>query len=90
MQKLISFVSAAAVVIIMGSQPAYAMHCPADMKKIDAVLNSPDAVMKSGISKSDLAKAQGLRAKGEGLHKAKKHQESVDTLAEAMKMLGIK
>jgi hypothetical protein len=31
-----------------------------------------------------------FRADGEALHKAGKHQESVDTLAKAMKMLNVK
>jgi hypothetical protein len=30
-----------------------------------------------------------LRAEGETLHKAGKHQESIDTLAKAMKILNI-
>jgi hypothetical protein len=30
-----------------------------------------------------------FRADGEALHKAGKHQESIDTLAKAMKILGI-
>jgi hypothetical protein len=30
-----------------------------------------------------------FRADGESLHKAGKHQESVDTLAKAMKILGV-
>ena len=35
-------------------------------------------------------KAKMLAAEGETLHKAGKHQESVDTLAKAMKTLNIK
>ena len=30
-----------------------------------------------------------VRAEGEALHKAGKHQESIDTLSKAMKILGI-
>jgi hypothetical protein len=36
-----------------------------------------------------MTEVKSLRAKGEELHKAGKHGESVDTLAKAMKILGI-
>ena len=36
-----------------------------------------------------MSEVQKWRAEGEALHKAGKHQESVDTLAKAMKVLGI-
>ena len=36
------------------------------------------------------AEVKKLRADGEALHKSGKHQESVDTLAKAMKILNIK
>jgi hypothetical protein len=36
------------------------------------------------------ADVKKFRAEGETLHKAGKHQESVDTLAKAMKILDIK
>jgi hypothetical protein len=36
-----------------------------------------------------MAKVKGLRAKGEAMHKAGKHAESVKTLKEAQKILGI-
>jgi hypothetical protein len=65
------------------ASPAYAMHCPADMAKIDAALETAQ------LSDADLAKVKELRAKGEELHNAGNHQESVDTLAEAMAILGI-
>lgn len=65
------------------ASPAYAMHCPADMAKIDAALTTAQ------LSDADLAKVKELRAKGEELHNAGQHQESVDTLAEAMAILGI-
>ncbi|MBQ4672828.1 hypothetical protein AerPi162MC_13110 [Aeromonas dhakensis] len=61
-----------------------AFHCPADMKKID------DALAKSPpLSTEQLAQVKKLRAEGEALHNAGKHQESVDTLAKAMTMLGL-
>ncbi|HXG29159.1 MAG TPA: hypothetical protein VNJ47_09995 [Nevskiales bacterium] len=66
------------------STPAWAFHCPADMKKIDAALQS-----NPPKDAQQLAEVTKLRAEGETLHNAGKHQESVDTLAKAMKILGI-
>jgi hypothetical protein len=66
------------------SATAFAMHCPLDMKKIDAALaNSPD------LSAEQLAQVKNLRAEGESFHNSGKHQQSVDTLGEAMQILGI-
>ena len=62
-----------------------AFHCPADMKKIDAALAKNPA-----LSADQMGQVKKARADGEALHKAGKHQESVDTLAKAMKMLNIK
>jgi hypothetical protein len=63
---------------------AWAFHCPADMKKIDeALAKSPK------LTAEQMADVKKQRAEGEALHKAGKHQESVDTLAKAMKTLGI-
>lgn len=56
---------------------ALAFHCPADMKKIDDALAAKPALSADKL------------AEGEVLHKAGKHQESVDTLAKAMAMLGL-
>jgi len=66
------------------SASALAFHCPADMKKIDdALATNPK------LAAEQLSEVKKLRAEGETLHKAGKHQASVDTLAKAMKMLGI-
>lgn len=74
-----------AVCLAAASAVAFAFHCPADMKKIDAAMaKSPK------LSGEQMAEVKKLRAEGESLHKAGKHQESVDTLAKAMKMLSIK
>ncbi|MEX0957898.1 MAG: hypothetical protein WDZ63_01280 [Burkholderiales bacterium] len=72
----------AALLSVSGT--AFAFHCPADMKKIDAALAE-----NPSLSSSQLAEVKKYRAKGEELHKSGKHQESVDTLAKAMKILGI-
>lgn len=71
--------------LLSTSTAALAFHCPADMKKIDAALSK-----SPGLSADQLAEVRKHRADGEALHKAGKHQESVDTLARAMKILNIR
>lgn len=73
-----------AAVMFAFAGSAFAMHCPMDMKKIDEVL-----AKKPDIPAEKLAEVKKLRAEGEALHKAGKHQESVDTLGKAMVILGI-
>ncbi len=73
------------VALALASSAAFAFHCPADMKKIDEAL-----AKKPQISSEQMAEVTKYRAEGETLHKAGKHQESVDTLARAMKILNIK
>lgn len=72
-----------AATLALGSGTALAFHCPADMKAIDAAL--PKAKLDAG----KMSEVKKLRAEGESLHKAGKHQESVDTLGKAKKILGI-
>jgi hypothetical protein len=63
---------------------AFANHCPMDMKAIDeAMAKNPT------LTAEQAAEVKKYRAEGEALHKAGKHQESVDTLAKARKILGI-
>ena len=69
----------------LASSAAFAFHCPADMKKIDEAL-----AKNPKLSSAQTAEVKKYRADGEALHKAGKHQESVDTLAKAMKILNIK
>lgn len=71
-------------VALMLSVPALAFHCPADMRKIDAALAENPA-----LSSEQMDEVRKLRAEGEALHNAGRHQESVDTLANAMRILGI-
>ena len=66
------------------SSAALAFHCPSDMKKIDEAL-----AKNPTLSAADADAVKKYRADGEALHKAGKHQESVDTLAKAMKILKI-
>lgn len=76
-----SFVAAGA---LLASSAAFAFHCPADMKKIDEALAKGPK-----LTAEQMAEVKKLRADGEASHKAGKHQDSVDTLAKAMKMLGV-
>lgn len=70
--------------LALASSVALAFHCPADMKKID------DAMAKNPkLTAAQMTEVKKLRADGEALHKSGKHQESVDTLAKAMKILGV-
>ena len=72
------------IAMALASDTAFAFHCPADMKKIDeALAKNPQ------LSAEQMAEVKKLRAEGEALHNAGKHQESVDTLAKAMKILGV-
>ena len=73
---------AAASLFAAGS--ALAFHCPADMAKIDAAL-----AKNPQLPPDKLAEVKKQRADGEALHKAGKHQESVDTLGKAMKTLNV-
>ena len=79
MKKLMALIA-----LVTFSGAALAFHCPADMKKIDAALDK-----KPALSAEKLSEVQKLRSDGEALHKAGKHQESVDALAKAMKILNI-
>ena len=79
--KIRQLIVATAMTVVATS--AFAFHCPKDMKEIDAALGN------TKISADQMAEVKKLRADGETLHKAGKHQESVDTLAKAKKILGI-
>ena len=83
---MIRFTLAAAALAIglLTASAAMAFHCPKDMAAIDAKLSENPA-----LSAEQMAEVKTLRAEGEELHKAGKHQESVDTLAKAMAILGI-
>lgn len=77
MRRLLVFVATALL-----STPLWAMHCPADMAKIDSLLQSaPPSDAKV------LAQVQQLRAEGETLHQAGDHGQSVKVLGEALQLL---
>ncbi|NWG45014.1 MAG: hypothetical protein HXY25_00505 [Alphaproteobacteria bacterium] len=81
--------SALAIALALGlaagaAAPAFAMHCPADMKQIDAALAAGPE-----LTEEQLARVKELRAEGEALHKAGNHKGSVEKLGEAKKILGL-
>ena len=74
-----------ATALALASGGAWAFHCPKDMKAIDeALAKNPQ------LSAAQMSEVKKYRADGEASHKAGKHQESVDTLAKAMAILGVK
>jgi len=73
------------VALLFAAGTAMAFHCPKDMKQID------DALAKNPkLTEAQMKEVKDLRAKGEAAHKAGKHQEAVDDLAKAKKILGVK
>jgi hypothetical protein len=74
----------AAIGFMFAASNAFAFHCPEEMKKIDDALAA-----KPNITAAQLAEVKSLRAEGETLHKQGKHQESLDTLGKAEKILKI-
>ena len=74
-----------ALVATLVAGSALAFHCPSDMKKIDEAL-----AKNPKLSEAQMKDVKQYRADGEALHKAGKHQESLDTLAKAMKILDVK
>jgi len=73
----------AATVIAALTGSAFAGSCPTLMKKVD------DALPTTTISAEDKAKVMELRQKGEQQHASGKHEESIATLNEAIKLLGM-
>jgi len=80
--KIHSLLAAAA--LALSTSVALAAHCPADMKAIDEAM-----AKKPSLAAAELEEATRLRAEGEAFHKAGKHQESMDSLARARRILGI-
>ena len=63
--------------------PALASHCPKDVKAIDAALKT------SKVAAAQMSMVKALRDKGDADHKSGKHGDSIKSLHEAMKVLGI-
>jgi hypothetical protein len=73
------------VALMFAAGSAFANECPTHMKKIDEAL-----AKKPMLSASQMDEVKKLRADGEAQHKAGKHKESMETLAKAEKILGVK
>jgi hypothetical protein len=90
MKRTMLAATVALAVSTAASAPAFGFHCPRDMKKIDDTLATKHHWMRStSVSGSQLARIKALRADGERLHQSGKHEEAVEALAGAMKILGI-
>lgn len=76
---------ALAAALLLASGAALAFHCPKDMKQIDEAL-----AKNPKLTQAQMSEVKSLRAKGEEEHKAGKHQQSVDDLAKAKAILGLK
>jgi hypothetical protein len=66
------------------SAPAFANKCPVQMGEIDAAL-----AKNPKLSAEQLAEVKKHRALGEDMHKAGKHNESVEHLTKALQILGM-
>ena len=73
----------AATLVAGLSAPAFASQCPTHVKKIDA------AMAGANLGQEQKAEVMRLRDEGQRLHGEGKHEESMETLARAEKMLGV-
>jgi len=73
-----------AAVLASSAGLALAHNCPNEMKAIDAKLAT-----NPKLSDADAMKVKQLRSDGEMQHKAGKHDDSMKSLGEAKKILGI-
>src|SRR5690606_29629931 len=71
------------VFAMLFASTALAMHCPQDMARIDAILESDPPADEEA-----LARVQELRAAGEDLHEAGRNVESVAVHGEALEFIG--
>ena len=75
---------ALAATLALSASLAFAHNCPNEWKAIDA------ALPKAKLNASQASEVKKLRADGESLHKAGKHNESMAALGKAKGILGIK
>jgi hypothetical protein len=72
-----------ALALVLSSGAAIASQCPSMVAKIDAILaTNPD------MPQSVLDEVKTLRAEGEKQHQEGKHDKSVETLQQALFLLG--
>ena len=72
-----------AALMLAASGAALAHNCPNEMKAIDAALG------KASLSAPKMDEVRKLRAEGERLHKDGRHDDSMEALGKAKKILGI-
>ncbi len=83
MKKLVS-AAALAALVAAASAPALAGTCPKMVKKIDAALAA-----NPQVSAEQMTQVTELRDEGAAQHKSGSHAASVDTLNQALAILGI-
>jgi hypothetical protein len=74
----------AAALLISFSAPAFAGHCPSDVKRIDEAIP-----MTAALSSEQMTEIMSLRDEGAMLHKSGSHGDSLSALHTALVMLGI-
>ena len=74
-----------AVSLALASGSAFAFTCPKHMKAIDAEL-----AKNPKLTAAQMSDVKKYRADGEASHKAGKHQDAIDALGKAEKILNIK
>ena len=70
--------------MIGSATPAFAGHCPKDVKLIDEAISKAE-----GLSSAQMTEIKALRDEGEMLHKSGSHGDSVTALHAALQKLGI-
>ena len=78
-----SILVAAAMVVAMTS-PAFAKHCPRDVKIIDQSMSKA-----MGLNSMQMTEVKALRDRGAARHKSGEHGESIKALHAAAKILGV-
>ena len=78
-----SILVAAAMVVAMTS-PAFAKHCPRDVKIIDQSMSKA-----MGMNNMQMTEVKALRDSGAAFHKSGKHGEAIKALHAAVKILGV-
>ncbi len=82
--KILLSAAALAALVIGASTPVLAASCPKMVKKIDAALAASPQ-----LSAADMTQVTKLRSEGAAQHKAGSHKASIDTLGQALAILGL-
>lgn len=71
------------IALCFAATSAFAFRCPTIMRKFD------ESVKTTKASAQQVTEAKKLREEGEKLHKAGKHQDSIDALNKALALIGV-